>query len=245
MSFEEDITELITSNDHMTEMVDGKIGAIDARMTAAEAQLQQWLATRHVGFALTDTMIDNNEPYISLEPRFTSLAEAQAFTFSAAEDYAPVDATDDTIKHYADLISNVPGVPGWFSEPGPSQFTGRKSVYANIGVGLLPHPTPKPVNRIALLINSIGSTGTWSHADTTGLLYDQPRTLLYDPQNANREIKGQSWGVTAYNDLFAFHENQPGDFNVGFSTVRVINLGPNPIQIKGFWLIHHCHQKEA
>lgn len=64
-------------------------------------------------------------------------------------------------------------------------------------------------------------------------------------RNANLEIKGQSYGVTHYDDLLSLAENETHNLNIGLSHVRIINLGPHPIQVKGFWIIYHGHQQEA
>ncbi|WDE02074.1 hypothetical protein [Thalassomonas actiniarum] len=244
MALEQDIADLVQASNNLTGVVDNKIQLIDQKVAQAQTQFQQWLDTRHVGFSLTDTLLDHSDSYISIPPRFSTLEEAEAFSFNAAEDYAPQNG-EGTESYYADIYSKTPGATNWYSEPGPTQFTGRKSVYANISVGTAPHPSPKPVNRIAVLMNSIGSHHRWITTGDPTPNYAQPRTFMNQSINANREIKGQSYGVTNYDDLMAFHENEAAGFPVGFSTVRVINLGPYPIQIKGFWLIHHGYQKEA
>lgn len=245
MAFEQDITELVKSTDRLTDIVDNKVSEIDSRVNSAEAQFQQWLNTRHVGFALTDTFIDHSDSYISIPPRFSTLEEAEAFSFSAAEDYSPVDSNDETIKHYADIISKVPASAHTWSSPQASQFTGRHSVYASIGVGTNPHPNPLPVNRISMLMNRVGAYHAWIATGVPTPNYAEPRAFFNYTPNLNREIRGQSYGVTNYNDLMSFHENEPHHFSAGFSSIRIINLGPHPIQIKGFWLIHHGHQKES
>ncbi|MFT4925631.1 MAG: hypothetical protein ACI8WB_001724 [Phenylobacterium sp.] len=244
MSFEQEITQLVQSNDHLTDIVDTKIEAIDARVSAAEAQFNIWKETKHVGFGLTDTLMDHSDPFIRVAPRFSTIEEATAFTFSAADDYAPVDANDAQNKHYTDLNPKVSTDLVWFSHPQPTQFTGRLSVYANISVGLLPHPSPHPINRIAILMSANGAHHQWIQSGAV-VDYTAPRVFCYDGTNANRQIIGQSYGVTAYSDLMALHENQVVSLPNGMAAVRIINLGPHEIQVKGFWMIHHGHQKES
>ena len=244
MALEQDIAELVQASNNLTGVVDNKIQVINQQVSEAQSQFQQWLDTRHVGFSLTDTLLDHSDSYISIPPRFSTIEEAEAFSFSAAEDYAPQDAAGE-VKYYSEIYSKVPGATNWYSEPAATQFTERKSVYANISVGSAPHPSPKPVSRIAILMNSIGAHHQWITTGNPTPNYAQPRAFFNNSNNVNREIKGQSYGVTRYDDLMAFHENESVGFPVGFSTVRVINLGPYPIQVKGFWILHHGYQKEA
>ena len=118
-------------------------------------------------------------------------------------------------------------------------------MYANISVGTNPHPNPKPVSRIALLHNQIGAHHRWITTGRPTPNYREPRLFMGLDRHHNLEIKGQSYGVTHYDDLMALAENESHNISIGFSHVRIINLGPYPIQVKGFWIIHHGHIKEA
>jgi len=243
MALEQDIAELVTASNNLTQVVDNKIQNINSEVVHAKNKFDNWLNTRHVGFSLVDSLLDHSNDYITIPPRFKTIEEAEAFRFNTADDYAPTDETKE-IKYYADVYLKMPGSLNWFSEPSPTQFTGKKSAYGNIAIGTLPHPNPKSVNRMALLMNRIGAHHQWMTTPDPIPNYSQPRVLFNNGINANREVKGQSWGITNYDDLMAFHENEAAGSSPGFSTVRVINLGPYPMHLKGFWIVNHGYQKE-
>lgn len=237
-----EVTDVIEVIDQHVETA---ISQIETQQAAANAKFDEWLNTRHVGFGLVDTLMDHSQPYITLPPRFATLEEAEAFQFSSAFDYAPttqIDA-DNSVSHYVDLNAKLPGGTNYYSEPYPTQFTKKVSVYASISVGDNPHPAVKPVARLAVLMNRHGAVSSWINSSDSD--FSKPRTLLYDESKANMEIKGHSWGVTNYDDLIALAENEPNSMGHGFSAIRIINLGPEPIYIKGLWIIHHGHNKEA
>ncbi len=234
------IQELTAATDatrQLNQTVENWSGSIDQRMSSSEEQFNNWLNTRHVGFSLTDTLMDHSDSPITIEPRFGTLQEATDFQFNAVEDYAPDD-------NYLDINSRIPGQMVWFSEPEPTQFPRKVSVYANISVGELAHPSPKPVNRIAILHNRIGAHHRWITTGDPEPNYAQPRLFMGKDELGNLEIKGQSWSITNYDDMIAIAENENHNLTVGFSQVRIINLGPLPIHIKGFWIIHHGYQRE-
>ncbi|TQF69544.1 hypothetical protein [Pseudoalteromonas luteoviolacea] len=223
----------------------GKIGAIDAAVNKAKEQFEDWLNTRHVGFSLVDTLHDRSSSPLLLPPRFSTQAEADQFTFSSANDYAPQSTIDNVdTAHYVDVFATMPGEMNFFSEPTPSQFTGRVSVYASISVGEAPHPNPKSRAQVALLMNNLGTPHPWITTNSATPNFAEPRALLSDPANTNKTLLGQSWLVNAFNDVAALAENVPNTFGIGFSALRIINLGPNPIAIKGLWIVHHGHNKD-
>ena len=238
MALEQDIADLVQASNNLTTVVDGKIQNIDQRVDDSQVLVQQWLDTRHVGFSLVDTLMDHSNGYITLAPRFGSIEEATSFEFNSADDYVPTGC-------YTDIANTVPATPNWFSEPVSTQFTGRLSVYANISIGSAPHPSPKPVTRIALLHNSIGAHHGWITTGSPTPNYRDPRLFMGKGRHENLEIKGQSYGVSNYDDLVSLAENETHNVSIGFSHVRLINLGPYPIHIKGFWMIYHGHQKES
>ena len=232
----EQVNRLIESVNNIKDYFEGHRASLESRQALSEQKHQTWLDTRHVGFALTDTLIDHSDSPITLQPRFSTLAEAEAFEFNSSDDYSPAGS-------YTDLQSAVPATTNWYSEPFCTQFTETASVYASIGVGNSPHPTPKPVSRIALLHNQIGSHHQLMTCGATPE-YNKPRVFMGKDRNKNLEIKGQHYGSN-YDDRMMFAENESHNMSIGFSYVRVINLGPYPIHVKGFWILYHGHQKEA
>ncbi|KZN57599.1 hypothetical protein N473_06870 [Pseudoalteromonas luteoviolacea CPMOR-1] len=248
--------QLVSASSELTGEVTNKMSAINStvstklnevdvtvqqQLSAAQSKYDAWLATKHVGFSMVDTLKDQTTTPITLPARFGTLAEAAAFQFSTASDYAPhaVDADGNvTHSYYTELYATLPGKAVYYSEPAPSQFTGRISVYMNVAVGDNAHPSNKPTGRIAVLINSLGAESQWT---TVPHDFTTPRTLVN--QISNMEIKGHSWSITNYDDLVAIAENVESPLSAGFSTVRIINLGPEPIHIKGLWIVHHGHNK--
>jgi hypothetical protein len=115
-------------------------------------------------------------------------------------------------------------------------------VYACIAVGDNPHPSPKPETRIALLNNRPGAYHNWVTTGNPTPNYKEPRLMGGQPINANRLIKGQSYAITNYDDLMALHQNEKYYFELSDS-IRIINLGPNVIHIKGFWIVYHGEVK--
>ena len=223
---------------HSSQQIGDKLSEVESRVAAKEQLFEQWLDTRHVGFCLVDNLLDLRDDYIALQPRFSSLAEAEAFTFDSADDYAPEGC-------FIDLANKIPPRANWWSEPYTTQFTGRASAYACIAVGNQPHPTPKPVNRIAVLNNHIGAHHRWLLTPRPTPNYAEPRVFMGHSRNANLEIKGQSYSVSHYDDLLSLAEHEAHTLSIGFSHARIINLGPHPIYIKGFWIVYHGHQKET
>ncbi|KZX00995.1 hypothetical protein JL49_08025 [Pseudoalteromonas luteoviolacea] len=251
--------ELVTASDALTNEVTSKLGAINSTVAAkmgevdtrvnseisgiqqqlstANTQYEQWLSTRHVGFSLVDTLMDQSNTPITLPPRFATLEEAETFQFSAAEDYSP---ETNELTHYTDFYNNMPGRMTWFAKPSPTQFTGHVSVYANIAVG---NTSQLADSRIAVLMNRLGATSTWIEGQQTE--YNKPRALLFNSENLNLKITGSAWGITNYDECIALAENAENTLSAGLSTIRIINLGHEPIHIKGLWIVHHGHNKEA
>ncbi len=207
----------------------------EMRVSALEQQVADRLASINTGFGLTDTLMDHRDAPVTLQPRFASLQNAIDFSFSAAEDYAPEGS-------YLDLALTMPGQQNWWSEPKSGQFTRKVSVYANIAVGGAPHPNPKPVTRIAMLHNVIGAHQQLMTNPSYTPDYSKPRLFLGKAEMESFEIKGQSWGITNYDDLVALVENELSNFSMGTSMIRIINLGNVPIHVKGFWIIHHAEK---
>lgn len=100
-----------------------------------------------------------------------------------------------------------------------------------------------PETRIALLNNSIGAHHNWVTTNNPTPNYREPRLMGCLSINANRVIKGQSWCVTMYDDVMALHQNQKYSFHAGTDHIRIINLGPNKIHVKGFWIVYHGQVK--
>ena len=203
-----------------------------------KAEIMQWTSAHQDNFSFTDTLMDHRDKPITLEPRFKTLSEAQSFSFQRKDDYEPS-------RCYADLQNRLPAQPVWYSEPKPTQFTRRASAYANIAIGSKPHPNPKPVNHIALLHDKIGAHHRLLITGSPTPNYSEPRLFMGHSINTNLEIKGQSYGITHYDDLIALAENVSHNISIGFSFVRIINLGPYPIHIKGFWIIYHGYLNQA
>ena len=233
----EQVNGLIAAVNGLKSYFEGARQGFESEMEKHGNKHQAWLDTRHVGFSLTDALMDHSDSAITLQPRFSTIEEAEAFSFNSSDDYAPSGC-------YTDLQSKVPTTVNWFSEPYCTQFTEKASVYASIAVGNSPHPSPKPVSRIALLHNQIGAHHQLMTCGATPE-YDKPRSFMGKDRNKNLEIKGQSYGVNNYDDRMMFAENESYNMSVGFSYVRVINLGPYPIHVKGFWILYHGHNKEA
>jgi hypothetical protein len=216
--------------------VKGMLPDAETRVQVLENQAADRLKNINTGFCLVDTLMDGTKTPITLNPRFASIQNAIDFQFSAPEDYAPTGC-------YTDLQSTMPAQQVWYSEPAPKMFTNRVSIYANIAVGSNPHPSPKSEVRVAILQSVIGEY----HQLVTTLNpipnYSEPRLLLGKANMESFSLKGRSYEITNYDDLFALAENELSNFSVGFSFIRIINLGNLPIHIKGLWMVHHGELK--
>lgn len=206
------------------------------RVSALEQAQAARLAGINTGFCLTDTLMDFSDTPISLNPRFESLQNAKDFEFSAAEDYAPEGC-------FVDLYSKTPGQQVWWSEPAPTQFTGRVSIYASIAVGTNPNATPKAESCISVLQSNNSGYHQLISTGSAVPNYTEARLLGGIPEMESFQLKGQSWGIIGNNDLFALAENEPFTLGIGFSFLRLINLGNQPIHIKGLWIVHHAENK--
>lgn len=174
-------------------------GQVTTELSTATKKMNDWIDEHGYTFSLTDSAMDHRGSPISLGPRFDSLAAATQFEWASVDDYAPE-------KCYTDIALRMPAFAGhWYSEPMHTQLDNRISV-------------------IAVLHSSIGSYHQWitmgPEADPTCL-----RAFLNQEKFKNFEIKGQSSGITNYDDYMMLAENALNTLGVGTSTIRIINLG--------------------
>ncbi len=191
-------------------------------------------------FALTDTLLSLRDPYVTVPARFATIAEAEAFEWGAAIDYNPqVDVNGTLTNCYKDFATGVPSATGNYTLPKQTQFTKRVSIYAAISVGSNPHPrlygNSASLARIAVLHSSHGASQYLMLSAPPD--YSKPRTPR--PELKNYLLDGQSHGITMYDELIPLAENIVDPFSWGLSFLRIINLGPLPIHIKGLWILHH------
>lgn len=227
----------------------------ETRVAALEKLVKDRMAAINSGFGLVDTLLDASATPIKLEPRFASYQSAVDFTYSAAEDYAPGGC-------FIDLRRKIPGIIGRNylastrpyandSYQSPAQLTGKVSLYANIAVSPRHSGQEDPDNlgkyggqsRVSLLWNAIEAYHQWVTTANSVPNYTQPRYFLDNAKFKSLNLHGQNWGVTNYNDLFALAENVPMPRLYGNSTIRLINLGNQPIWVKGMWMVYHGEVK--
>jgi hypothetical protein len=240
---------------NLEKTVKGMLPDAESRVAALEKLVRDRMAEINSGFGLVDTLWDASATPIKLEPRFASYQNAVDFEFSAAEDYAPENC-------FVDLRRKIPGIVGknYLSTISPyandsyqssKQLTGVVSLYANIAVGTRHGGQEDPANlgkygaqtRIALLANSIGSHHQLVTTGNPTPNYREPRYFLNDAKYRSLNLHGQNWGTTNFNDLFALAENVAMPRIFGNTYIRLINLGNQPIWIKGAWFVYHGEVK--
>lgn len=233
----------------------GMLPNAETRVAALEKLVNDRMAAINSGFGLVDTLLDASATPIKLEPRFASYQNAADFTYSVAEDYAPE-------RCFIDLHRKIPGIIGKNylasirpyandSYQSPVQLTGKVSLYANIAVGPRHSGQEDPDNlgkyggqtRVSLLWNSIGSYHLWLKTANAVPNYTQPRYFLDNAMFKSLNLHGQNLNITNYNDLFALAENETMPRYFGNNTIRLINLGNQPIWVKGMWMVYHGEVK--
>ena len=177
----------------------------------------------HVAGMMTDVLMDLTDAPITLAPRFTDVAQAAAFDFMTAEDYAPAGS-------FVDLATTLPGRSIGNSEPAPRNAQNKCSVYLCAGVGNNPQSNPKSQTRVAILFNQIGAYHGWITTYNPTPNFNEPRTLF--AHTRNMELRGISYGVSHYDDWFEIAHNENNPTGIGLSHVRIINLGTEPLHVK-------------
>ena len=234
---EENIAQLYMVGKNAIDRVLAKEVEIDNKVNNALSGLVR------SGSGFVDTYMDLRDPFVTLQPRYTNEPAAEAFRFNTAEDYAPVGS-------FLDLACRTPGgTTEWAngSQPAPTQFNRKISIYACIAVGDKPHPEyyglPESIARVSLLFNKFGPPHQWITTGAATPNYSEPR-IVHETLH-NFKFAGQSSGVTSYDDIVNLGELLPDPFDFGHSHLRLINLGTLPIHVKGLWVVKHMNEKVA
>jgi hypothetical protein len=213
-----------------------------------------------VGFAMQDNVRLLAEPgygYVTLKARYQTDV-GRSWRFTANGDYAPSNY-NNTGNAYSDFTMTCPGDTRWFSRVATSEtdnmpngaqgdkyeetFQGgvdRVSMYMDIHVGYAPHPYSNPPRaRLAILMNQIGAYHRWTYGGPT-FYPDRPRVWNNEQQFQNFQIRGQSWGITNYDDLLQIAMGSNHSLGIGNDRIRIINLGPTDIHVNGIWIYAHA-----
>lgn len=221
--------------------------------------LRDYTGGKMLGFAMEDNVRLLSEPgygYTTLRPRY-STNPGRSWRFTDNADYSP-GTYDGSGSAYADFTLTCPGETSWFSRVATSEIDGmpngaqgdkyeqtfsgnanRISMYMDIHVGYNPHPYSDPPRaRIAILMNWIGAYHWFTYGGPTFYAGD-PRVFNNEGQFENYEIRGQSWGITNYDDILEMCKGNSDNLGIGTDRIRIINLGPNDIHVNGIWIYHH------
>ena len=221
--------------------------------------IRDYTGNKLLGFAMQDNVRLLNEPgygYTTLKARYQTNV-GRSWRFSTNGDFSPANY-DNTGNAYADFYCTCPGESRWFSRVATSEtdnmpnggqgdkyeetFSGnanRISMYMDIHVGYAPHPYSDPPRaRLAILMNWIGAYHYYTYGGPT-FNPDAPRVFNNESQFENYEIRGQSWGITNYDDLLEMCKGHSDNMGIGTDRIRIINLGPTDIHVNGIWIFHH------
>lgn len=221
--------------------------------------LRSYTDKKQVGFAMQDNLRLLTEPsygYTTLNPVYET-DPGRSWRFSTSADFAPSPASGSG-QAYVNISLTCPGEQRWFSRVATSEtdnmpngaqgdkfeetFSGNVnmlSLFMDIHVGFAPHPySDPPRSRIAILMNQIGAYHQLAYGGPS-FNPDRPRVFNNESQFENYQIRGQSWGITNYDDLLELCKSNTDATGIGCSYIRIINLGPNVIHVNGAWIFHH------
>jgi len=222
--------------------------------------LRSYTGKQQLGFAVEDCFLQLSAPasgYTTLEPRF-STDPGRSWRFTTSGDYSPGTAGGSGTS-YADFTLTRAGQQAWFSRVASGETDNMPngnqgdlyetsfqnnanmiSFYANIHVGDAPHPySNPPTTRIAILQNYFGAYHQFQTTGSPTPNYSEPRVWNNEQRFQNYAIRGQSWGITNYDDYLELSKGADFGMGIGVAYIRIINLGPVRIHVNELAIYHH------